>query len=74
MKEAAWESAHCAELRTKGMYMPENPKVDRLTPGGSPTAAFYCLRTMKTIGPDDSLVTAKTCVPGRSCFVDPRYP
>lgn len=58
----------CASLRTKGMYLPLNPQADSNTPGGSATAVFWCLRTMKMTGPDDDFVAPDACLPGRVCY------
>lgn len=69
------DDARCARLRTKGMLMPENPKADRLQPGGSPTATYWCAVTQKSVGPDGGHVLPARCVPGRSCheaLVPPR--
>lgn len=60
--------APCAKLRTKGMLMPPNPKADRLQPGGSPTASWWCARTLKSTGPDGRHVAPEGCVAGRSCY------
>lgn len=34
-------------------------------------ASFRCLRTMDAVGPDDRVVHALDCRPGRACFEDP---
>jgi hypothetical protein len=64
--------AHCALLRTKGMYLPPNPRADGNTPEGSSTAVFWCLGTMKMVGPDGGYVAPDACVPGRSCYKAPQ--
>lgn len=61
-------STLCANLRTKGMYMPPNPEADGETVQGSATAVFWCLKTMKMTGPDDGFVAREVCIPGRSCY------
>ena len=61
----------CSLLRSKGMYLPPNPLADQTSPEGSATAVFWCLKTMKMVGPDDSSVDPRACVPGRSCFRAP---
>ena len=58
----------CASLRTKGMYLPPNPSADSNTPGGSATAVFWCLKTMKMTGPDDGFVAPEACTPARRCY------
>ena len=62
------DAAPCALLRTKGMYLPPNPKADGITPGGSSTAVYWCLKTMKMTGPDEGHVAPDSCIPGRSCY------
>jgi len=59
--------APCALLRSKGGYLPANPRADNAVPGGSSTAVYWCLKTMKMMGPDEGYVAPDTCVPGRSC-------
>lgn len=61
-------SEKCASLRTKGMYLPPNPSADSNNPGGSATAVFWCLRTMKMTGPDDDFVALDACIAGRVCY------
>ncbi len=36
--------------------------------GDSSTAAYWCLQTMNSCGPDDQLVQPHCCCAGRSCF------
>ena len=67
-KPAAEKAAPCSRLRTKGMYLPSNPLADGKTPGGSATAVFWCLKTMKVTGPDESFVAPDACIPTRSCY------
>ena len=38
--------------------------------GESSTAAYWCLRTMTSSGPDDQLVHPQSCCAGRGCFKD----
>ena len=64
-------SPPCACLRTKGMYLPPNPKADGITPGGSSTAVYWCLKTMKMTGPDDGPVSSEVCGSGRTCYKVP---
>ena len=61
------ETSPCALLRTKGMYLPPNPNADGNTPGGSSTAVYWCLKTMKMTGPDEGHVAPDSCIPGRAC-------
>ena len=62
------EPSPCSSLRTKAMYLPPNAQADGRTEGGSATAAFWCLKTMKTTGPDDGFVARSVCVPDRTCY------
>jgi hypothetical protein len=39
--------------------------------GESTTAAYWCLCTMESAGPDDDFAHAKKCREGRRCFVPP---
>ena len=36
--------------------------------GASSTAAYWCLQTMGSAGPDEQLVHPQSCCVGRSCF------
>lgn len=36
--------------------------------GGSSTAAYWCLQTMSSSGPDEQLAHPTRCCDGRSCF------
>ena len=58
----------CTHLRTKGMYLPPNPRADGAAPEGSATAVYWCLKTMKVTGPDGQPVDREDCVPPRACF------
>ena len=66
--ENAAPASRCARLRTKGSYLPPNPLADGRTPAGSTTAVWWCLATMKMMGPDDGYVAPDVCQPRRSCF------
>ena len=57
----------CRRLRTKQAFM----HVDSDEPwhaGTSNTAAYWCLRTMGSAGPDEAYVHPHACRPGRGCF------
>lgn len=56
----------CRHLRTKRYYY-SAPDESLETAGQSTTAQFWCLRTMRPIGPDERSVTASTCRRGRAC-------
>jgi len=56
----------CRHLRSKRYYYGSTEET--LESGDlSTTAQFWCLRTMRVVGPDQGLVAARTCRPGRSC-------
>lgn len=57
----------CQMLRTKnafGSHVGYRP----WQRGESTTAAYWCLRTMGTVGPDDQLVHPHSCCGDRLCF------
>jgi hypothetical protein len=57
----------CQMLRTKtafGTFVGHDPWQE----GNSSTAVYWCLRTMETVGPDESLAHPQSCCAGRSCF------
>lgn len=55
----------CDHLRHKGMYVLSD-EPDAPARGPSSTA-YWCLRTMKALGPDGQPATADACVEGRGC-------
>lgn len=57
----------CRHLRTKKYYYGSVEETLE-TADLSTTAQFWCLRTMRVVGPDERLVAAHACRPGRSCF------
>ena len=57
---------YCRSLRTKRYYYGSSDQIVE-TSELSSTAQFWCLRTMRVIGPDQGPVTARACRPGRSC-------
>lgn len=58
----------CKNLRTKVSYVPADRSPDYLRES-SPTAQYWCLRTMQSLGPDDRVVCPEECQTGRKCFV-----
>ena len=56
----------CRHLRTKRYYYGSIEQVLEVAELSS-TAQFWCLRTMRVIGPDEGPVTAAACRDGRSC-------
>jgi len=60
-------AAVCTLLRTKTAFGTFDAGHDWQS-GNSTTAAYWCLATMLTSGPDDALAHAHTCRHGRRCF------
>jgi hypothetical protein len=56
----------CRHLRTKRYYYGTIEETLE-TADLSTTAQFWCLRTMRVIGPDESPVTPGACRAGRGC-------
>ena len=59
----------CRMLRTKhafGTFAEHD--FDPWQMGESTTAVFWCLATMQTCGPDDSLAHPQRCREGRACY------
>ncbi len=56
----------CRHLRTKKYYY-GTPRESLESADLSTTAQFWCLRTMRVVGPDEGSVTARSCRPPRSC-------
>lgn len=56
----------CRSMKTKMLYVLGPEAVDLTVP--SSTAHYWCVQTMRTIGPDDQLVTPDQCCAGRGCF------
>jgi len=59
--------AVCRFLRTKTAFGASTGH-DPWQFGGSSTAAYWCLETMSSAGPDDQLALPASCCSGRSCF------
>jgi len=61
----------CRMLRTKtafGTYTSTAGDGGDWRMGESSTAAYWCLDTMSTAGPDDQLAHPHRCCGGRACF------
>lgn len=60
-------------LRTKNAFnsYDENAAPEPWQTGASHTAVFWCLKTMSTSGPDDSIAHPEDCRCGRACFASP---
>ncbi len=56
----------CRHLRTKRYYYAA-PDDSLETAEQSTTAQYWCLRTMRPIGPDERSVSVAACRSGRSC-------
>jgi hypothetical protein len=56
----------CRHLRTKRYYYGSTAEVLEVAEL-STTAQFWCLRTMRVVGPDEGSVSAAACRPGRVC-------
>ena len=60
----------CACLRTKTAFGSFIGDYHPWQEGGSSTAAYWCLRTMGSAGPDDHFAHPQRCRAGRVCFED----
>ncbi|MGH9750664.1 MAG: hypothetical protein ACRD6R_12165 [Candidatus Polarisedimenticolia bacterium] len=58
--------AHCRHLRTKRYYYGSTAELLEVAEL-STTTQFWCLRTMRVVGPDEGFVSAAACRAGRSC-------
>ena len=57
----------CQNLRTKASYVPSIRTENYLVESDHKTQ-YWCIKTMKVIGPDDKFVIPENCKPGRKCF------
>jgi hypothetical protein len=57
----------CTMLRTRGGTDDQFDGVD-WRHGRSMTAAYWCLATMESVGPDEQYAHAQQCRQGRRCF------
>jgi hypothetical protein len=58
----------CRHLRSKGMYV-YTDGVDMGFDHDYDNTIFWCLKTMKSFGPDDEMVERESCCrPGRACY------
>ena len=55
----------CISLKTK-MYYVAGWEHEEFEP--SATAQYWCLQTMRAVGPDESQVHPENCCGGRGCF------
>jgi hypothetical protein len=61
----------CRLLRTKTAFGTIDGGHDWQA-GTSSTAAYWCLSTMQSAGPDDALAHPHGCLEGRACFQPPK--
>lgn len=57
----------CRHLRTKTWYVPDS-YAERDISRSSPTAQYWCLKTMRSDGPDGALALPEDCIDERGCF------
>ncbi|MEO8432031.1 MAG: hypothetical protein ABI592_11025 [Acidobacteriota bacterium] len=57
----------CRQLRTKTLYVPET-LAERDAGRPTPAAQYWCLKTMRSDGPDGGLVLPEDCTEERICF------
>lgn len=57
--------AHCTHLRHKGMYVTSAPEDQEFVANSA--TAYWCLETMKSLGPDGKPVHPDSCQGGREC-------
>ncbi len=61
--------AVCRMLRTKTAFAGySGGETEPWQTGASTTAAYWCLCTMQTAGPDDTLAHPDVCHAGRRCY------
>jgi len=57
----------CRYLRTKTWYVPES-SIERDLSRSSSAAHYWCLKTMRSDGPDGVLALPEDCIDERGCF------
>ncbi len=60
--------SYCRHLRTKMTYVGNSSEQDAWRRGDKTAAAYWCLRTMRTTGPDDKPAVPEQCQSGRQCY------
>lgn len=58
-------SSHCLHLRHKGMYVMSVPDPDYDNQLGA--TAYWCIHTLRGLGPDGQPVDPESCQHGREC-------
>ncbi len=63
----------CVHLCTKAAFFPLPQQGDATNP--SPTAIWWCARTLRALGPDGTAAHPSLCdAPGRRCYEPPVRP
>jgi len=57
----------CRNLRTKASYVP-SIRTENYLAESDAMAQYWCVKTMKVIGPDDRFVVPEDCKTERKCF------
>ena len=57
----------CRHLRSKTWYVPDS-FADRDVSRSTSTAQYWCLKTMRSAGPDGALALPEDCTDERGCF------
>ena len=62
-------SGPCRHLRNKGMYVYTDGQTGSDAEGDYDATVYWCLRTMKSFGPDDEHVSGTACrLATRTCY------
>ena len=59
----------CKYLRTKISYLPAEERPTDFLRESDPSAQYWCIHTMREVGPDDRFVSPEDCQTGRDCFL-----
>lgn len=57
----------CRHLRAKGWHAPD-PSAEREPARSAPASQYWCLKTMRSGGPDGAPALPQDCTDERSCF------
>jgi hypothetical protein len=69
LPEEARMKIRCKYLRTKMDYVAHAAAQEPVVAEGVSQRHYWCLRTMKPLGPDDKPADEVSCAVGRECFV-----
>ena len=61
--------SECKFLKTKKAHIPDETNPDDWRTNVSGTGSYWCVKSMKTTGPDEKLVAPEECQEDRSCFI-----